>query len=216
MKRRLIDQTLAERRKSIMRKMQPHLARVGGIASLWSQIELNIDVIIWRLVQGEQQLCACLTSQIQSSSGKMRALKALLELLDKRPDPNPLKTALNKLHSDMEAVQIKRNRAVHDAWHIGHKTRRVYQVRAAVKGRELLFGYSDKVPVRELDRTLAQIRKLLTRLYELEQCIIDELGPSLKTPLPGRFSRIGTNRTQPPRRRSGTKKRPTQPKASPP
>jgi hypothetical protein len=208
----MAHQTLKQRRAAQMRKMTPHLARVGAVASLFAQIELNLDMIIWTLLSVEQQLGACVTSQVISVSGKMRAVKALVQLINIRTD-NPLMAVINKLTNDLEAVKIKRDRAVHDTWMASLTTRRVFQMRAALKGKELLFG-QQKVPVAELERTIAQSRALLSRVYDLEQRIRLELGPWIKTPAQGRFSRIGSSRTLPPRHRTTRKKPSTRRPAS--
>jgi hypothetical protein len=58
-----------------------------------------------------------------------------------------IRRSINKFSGEVEAVQIKRNRAVHDAWQAGLSSKRVYQLRVAVKGNKLLFE-SEQISVR--------------------------------------------------------------------
>jgi hypothetical protein len=196
--------SLRKRREQAMRKMTPHLKRVGAIASLWSQIELNLDIIIWTLLKTEQQLAACVTAQIGSASAKLRSIKALLALIDITGKHDAIKKSLNKFGNDIEAIQIKRNRAVHDTWQVSLTTKRVFQMRAAIKDNKLLFAQM-KITVRELDKTLAQIRALLKRVYVLEQQIVAAFAPSPHKQAPRQFSQIQTTRTPTPRKARRTR-----------
>lgn len=162
-------ESLPKARRRALRGMAPHLRRVGEIASLWSQLELHLDAIIWNLLRTKRHLAACVTSQIPNAPAKLRSIKALVDLDNRLGMHDALKSRLNKFGGDLEAVSRKRNRAVHDSWHLGSKAR-VYQRQATVRENKLLFQ-DQPVRVRELDRTSAQIRGLLKRVYMFDRQI---------------------------------------------
>jgi hypothetical protein len=189
------------RRKTAIRKMAPYLRRVGEIASLWSQLELQLDMLIWDLLEARQPAAACVTAQLGSASGRLRAIKALTDLYGAAEET---KRTINKFASQIDALQIKRNRAVHDAWQTGVNSRRVYQLRVAIKDNKLLFDY-DQRSVLELDRTIAQIRGLFLRACRLRVRAVPLLLSSrAKTGLKP-FARFETNPF--PRASSGSRKR---------
>jgi hypothetical protein len=184
--------TLRESRRAAIKRMTPYLRRVGEISSNWSSLEFNLDLIIWELLQTEQQYSACVTSQIPSAGAKLKSIKALVAVLDKAKKHEDIQRTLNKMGSDMEAVVIKRNRAVHDTWRMGVVTKRVSQFSAAMKGARLQFG-NMTTTIRELDRTNAQIRALLKRSYLLEQLILGVFVPSPRRYVLGHFQRNRPN-----------------------
>jgi hypothetical protein len=73
---------MVSNRERAVKKMMSHLARVGEIASLWSLLEFHMDAMIWKLLGVEQQLGACVTSQIISAPAKLRTIRALLDSLN--------------------------------------------------------------------------------------------------------------------------------------
>jgi len=199
--------SVKDRRRLAIRKMTPHLRRVGEIASLWSQLELHLDMLIWELLGAKQPAAACVTSQLGSASGRLRAIKALVDLYGASDE---ITRTINKFSGDVEAVQIKRNRAVHDAWQTGLTSKRVYQLRVAIKGNKLLFE-SEPISVRELDRTIAQIRRLFLKAYRFKERLPSGLVPSPHTSGLKPFARIVTSPLPRNRRGKGPRKRPAQP-----
>lgn len=86
---------------------------IGEIASGWAAIELCINEAIWTLAEVEQAYGACMTAQIYTLDGR---LKALLSLLKLRRAPDKLITMVNKFTESARGPLEKRNRAVHDPW----------------------------------------------------------------------------------------------------
>jgi hypothetical protein len=205
--------TVKEWRKLALRRMGPYLRRVGEIASLWSQIEFHIDFTVWELLKTEQQYSACITAQLGFPQ-KMRALKALVALHDRANLHEHLIKALNKLSSDSLAAYDQRNRAVHDAWMVGSKSKRVAQYTATIKDNRLKFGDSITT-LKELDKASAAIRALLERVYKLEWAILVALAPSPHKYQLGHFPRTDPKSRRHSRRASSPGKRATRRVASP-
>ncbi len=189
--------------------MTAHLRRVGEIASLWSQLELHLDMLIWELLGVRQPAAACVTSQLASANSRLRAIKALIDLYGASDD---IKRTINKFSENVEALQIKRNRAVHDAWQTGIKSRRVYQLRVAVKGNKLLFE-NEPISVHTLDRTIAQIRRVFMQAYRFKERLPALLVPSLGKSGPRPFARIETSPLSPRHRGKVPRKRLAPPKS---
>ncbi len=145
-----------------------------------------VDLGPSRSKAARRRLC---NRQLGSASGRLRAIKALTDLYGATEET---KRTINKFASQIEALQIKRNRAVHDAWQTGLKSRRVYQLRVAIKDNKLLFDY-DQRSVRELDRTIAQIRGLFLRAYRFRVRVVPLLLSSRAKSGPKPFARFETN-----------------------
>jgi hypothetical protein len=163
-------------RRLALKRMGPYLRRVGEIASLWSQVEFRIDFTVWELLKTEQQYSACVTSQLGFPQ-KLRALKALIAVIDRGQLHENLIKTLNKFSADATAKYDLRNRAVHDAWTLGVRSRRVSQYTATIKDNRLRFGPTSTT-IKDLDNTTATIRALLRRVHRLECSILGAFAPS--------------------------------------
>ena len=53
---------------------------IGRVASSWSAVEANINFATWAVAGIAPALGACMTAQINSLDGRLRALLALLKL----------------------------------------------------------------------------------------------------------------------------------------
>ena len=200
-------------RRLALRRMGPYLRRVGEIASLWSQVEFHIDLTVWELLKTEQQYSACITTQLGFPQ-KLRALKALIAVIDRGQLHENLIKALNKFTADANATYDLRNRAVHDAWMLGVESRRVSQNTATIKDNRLRFGETHTT-IKDLDKATAAIRALLRRVYALQWSILDALAPSpRKYELP-HFRRTSPKSRRPDRRANSLVKRVARRKASP-
>jgi hypothetical protein len=192
------EHTAKQRRRIALRRFSPYLRRVGEIASLWSQIEFQLDFIIWELLQTEQQYSACVTAQLGFSQ-KLRALKALVAARDQAQQHEELIRALNKFTGDATSTYDLRNRAVHDAWMIGVESKRVSQQTAAIKGNRLNFGLRP-ASIKELEKAAAAIRVLLNRVRALEWEILGALVPSPHKCVLTHFGRTPPKKQRPGRR----------------
>jgi hypothetical protein len=99
--------SVKNRRKTIVRRLTPHLRRVGEITSLWSQLELHLDILIWELLGTRHPAAACVTSQLASASARLRVIKALIELYGA---DDSIKRTINKFSAEVEAIQLNNPR----------------------------------------------------------------------------------------------------------
>jgi hypothetical protein len=90
--------------------LQPFFILVGKIASLWSSIEVSLD-LVWELAKVPAASGACITAQIGSAYLKVKALAALVSL---RGGDDALLKKINRFSSEIEPAVRARNRAVHD------------------------------------------------------------------------------------------------------
>ena len=118
---------------------------IGRIASVWAMMEFRMDQIIWELMGVEQTLGACLTTQLHGSAPRLRVLKSLMELRGSSP---ALITKLNKFSADILKPQEDRNRAVHDPWFVGVKSKEVSQIRKATIDNKIVY---ERFPVASED-----------------------------------------------------------------
>jgi hypothetical protein len=54
-----------------------HCAAIGRVVTVWADLELTIDRAIWMLMKVDQQIGACVTSQMTSIFHRMNALSSL-------------------------------------------------------------------------------------------------------------------------------------------
>jgi hypothetical protein len=88
-----------------------YYAAIGRIATEWATFEHSIQIEIWKLIQPDYQISACLTSQIGQSGRLMDCLIALLSLRGAEEDH--LKS-IRSFASKIGDYQRRRNRMVHD------------------------------------------------------------------------------------------------------
>lgn len=92
---------------------------IGKAASDWATLEFLMNNLIWTLADVPPAYGACLTAQIYSIDGRIKALLSLLEL--RKAD----KTSMGRVKKFADAVRgpaEKRNRLVHDPWGFGINT----------------------------------------------------------------------------------------------
>jgi hypothetical protein len=87
---------------------------IGRVASSWSAVEANINFATWAVAGIAPALGACMTAQINSLDGRLRALLALLKL---RRAPASLIKNVNKFADEIRGPNERRNRIIHDAWY---------------------------------------------------------------------------------------------------
>lgn len=204
--------TAKQRRALVLKHFAPYLKMVGEIASLWSQVEWQLDFIVWELLNTEQQYSACITAQLGFNQ-KLRALKALVAVRDRTNLHEALIKTLNKFTGDAMSVYDLRNRAVHDAWMMGVESKRVSQNTAAMKENRLKFGESNTT-IKDLDRTTAAIRALLRRVRKIGWAILGALAPSPYKYVLGHFTRTPPRGLRPDRRSNSPGRRATRREAS--
>ncbi len=86
---------------------------IGLVATDWAALEHYINESIWALAEVEPAYGACLTAQIYTIDGRLRALLALLK--KRRADKRTI-TLVNKFAESARGPSDKRNRIIHDPW----------------------------------------------------------------------------------------------------
>ncbi len=111
---------------------------IGRIASVWAMLEFRMDQLIWDLAKIEQIFGACITTQLNGPSPRLRTIKALIELHGAYDD---LITKVNKYGSKIVETQEKRNRTIHDPWFVGTVTKNAYQMRVAIVKNKIVYQH---------------------------------------------------------------------------
>jgi hypothetical protein len=89
-----------------------HYAAIGRAVATWADFELTIDRAIWRLMDKEQAVVACLTSQYNSVFNRLSALTSLIDLFK---ISETVCKDLRKFQGSLGSLNTQRNRIVHDA-----------------------------------------------------------------------------------------------------
>jgi hypothetical protein len=143
---------------------------IGRIASVWAMLEFRVDQLIWHLVGLEQTLGACLTTQLNGATPRLRALKSIMEFRGSSPE---LITKLNKFSGDIIEPQEARNRAVHDPWFVSTELKTVSQVRKATIKNKIVYE-SMPIELAELKTVYQESKKILIRFNQLRDEILAE------------------------------------------
>jgi hypothetical protein len=142
---------------------EKHLAAIGRVAASWSLLEYAIDRAICHLSAMGNEEGYCVTSQIISSTYKMKVFMSLAEfrgLLDK----DKLRQA-NKLQNEMYRLVDERNRAVHDVWFKDSITGQHFRHQMVSKSGSLML---DNIPV-----DLAKIEELIALITKLRKDFVN-------------------------------------------
>lgn len=129
---------------------------IGRIASVWAMLEFRMDQLIWYLLDVEQTFGACITTQINGPSPRLRALKTLIELRGNSPT---IITKLTKFSHKIWDTQEQRNRTIHDPWFIKEDGTTVEQMRVATIENKIVYK---TVPV-----TLIETKSIYAKSLEL-------------------------------------------------
>lgn len=166
----LMPLTEAEVEAFINEHLKDFHSEIGRIASVWAMLEFRMDQFIWDLAGIEQTAGACLTTQMNGTTPRLRAIKALMELRGSAPE---LITRLNKFTADLVTPQEDRNRAVHDPWFVGAESKEVSQIRKAIVNNRVVY---EKLSVKldELKAIYQTSKKTLIRFNRLRDEILAE------------------------------------------
>lgn len=149
-----------------------HMREVGRVAAAWAALEFQMDFLIWKLAEVEQMLGACITTQLTTTSARIRVLVALLRL---REGPDELSKALTKFDGRSATARLERNRIVHNPWATGNFSG--HQIRVAIKDKDLIFGLHH-ISLDEIRGTYEKIAKLNDEFAAIEGQILDWLPSS--------------------------------------
>jgi hypothetical protein len=148
-----------------------HVALIGRVANLWSQIEFEIDKGIWHLADTHQQLAACITSQFMSIHPRLNAFKGLVQV---RGGSEQAVKEIDTFHGNIGSLVDRRNRIVHDPRFIQGDTRQVQRLEVTSRGKKVQFGFLPEERA-DLERTLVQIRERGMEFIALRDRIISEI-----------------------------------------
>jgi hypothetical protein len=112
---------------------------IAKITSYWSALEYNINLSIWHLAGVYPAIGACITEQIFTLDGRMKALFALLRL---RQAPDNLIKRVNKFAEKSRKAQAIRNRIAHHTWHRKTESGKMVQMEVGAKGM-LTYRFKD-------------------------------------------------------------------------
>ena len=152
----------------------PHYEAIGRVASAWAYFDFHVTQAIWLLSALDDERGACVTSHIYNISARIKALLALLELMDQdhpeplqangKPREYSLRDIIRKLKKlsdkQIEPVSRERNRIIHDTWMYGKTTAAIAQIRATAD-RKLDYGFRPA--------NLSKINDTHRRILKLDQ-----------------------------------------------
>jgi hypothetical protein len=154
-----------------------HYTAIGKVADAWSDLEFEIDRLIWHLLETNQALGACVTSQMVSVHPRLTALGSLVRLWEVG---KPLLDELATLDGTARGLSDRRNRMIHDKRMIWWKTKEVVRFQVSAK-KELTFGPQPET-IAELMEFRDTVLKLFERFAILSQKIRNETLSSPSKP----------------------------------
>jgi hypothetical protein len=104
---------------------------ITEIVSFWAFVDYSIDMSIWHLAGVFPAIGACMTAQIYSFDGRMKALAALLNF---RRAPSALIKRANRFAESSRKALNVRNRVAHDCWFQKTDTKEILQLKVGAKG----------------------------------------------------------------------------------
>ncbi len=154
-----------------------HYVAIGKVADAWSDLEFEIDRLIWYLLQTNQALGACVTAQMISIHPRLTALGSLVRLWQVS---QPLLDELASLDGTARGLSETRNRMIHDKRMIWWKTKEVVRFQVTAK-KELKFG-----PQPETIRELMEFRETVLKLFERFAKLSHKIRSETSSGTPGR------------------------------
>jgi hypothetical protein len=101
------------------RDSDEHYRAIGKMVTNWAALEAIVTSAIWQAAEMPDVYGACVTSQIFTFDGKIKALVAILHA---RGEFEAQIAALNKFQDEARGTLSFRNRIVHDALHFDATT----------------------------------------------------------------------------------------------
>jgi hypothetical protein len=158
---------------------------IAKIISYWSALEYHINMSIWHLAGIYPAIGACITEQIYTLDGRLKALLALMKI---RRAPETLVSRVNKFSEKSRKAQEVRNKIAHHTWHQGVETKEMMQLEIGAK-RSLTYGFkplpieslkTDQDTVRNAMREAVEIRDATeAALLTLAEIPLGELHPTV-------------------------------------
>lgn len=142
--------------------VREHFSAIGVVASEWAEFEAFVDFCSIQLGNLDALPAVCLTAQI---AGIARKLDAYIAIAHLRIDDKSIIKELNKFHSDATQLAERRNRIVHDPWHVGINFAERFEVTARRKLRRVYVSVSTS-EVFKCSRHIREARWKFERLHE--------------------------------------------------
>jgi hypothetical protein len=139
-----------------------HLASIGLVATNWAALETLVSSAIWQIGEIPDEIGACVTSQIYTLDGKIKALVSLLRV---RGGLDRVVGDLNAFHSKAQGASEKRNRVVHDPWVADAVTGVAHRLQVTAN-KKLVYGHVPQ-STEELKLLATEISGLVDRFDEL-------------------------------------------------
>ena len=151
---------------------------IADIIGSWAALEHNIDMSIWHLAGIYPAIGACITSQIYTLEGRLKALRSLLEL---RQAPKKLVVRVNKFSERVRKPQEIRNRITHDTWHQETQSNNMMQLEIGAKGT-LTYGFK-QIPIEILKVDRDEVKNVMFETAYIRGTIEATLPTLPKIPL---------------------------------
>ena len=143
---------------------------ISQVIACWSTLEYNIDMSIWHLAGVYPAVGACITSQIFTLDGRLKALLALLKL---RKASDALVSRVNKFSERVRKPLEIRNRITHDTWGQNPETKKMAQLNIGAKGI-LTYGFKP-IAIEVLQEDLQTVRTAMKESADIREAIENAL-----------------------------------------
>jgi hypothetical protein len=155
----------------------PFYVQIGRVAAEWAKLEHFLDLIIWELSGGSNELLSCITGQLLGQFGRFNAIQSLAAA--KGYDGKMLKR-IEHLSNCTAGLAKRRNRFVHDAWYIKHRDSetKVGQFKSR-SAKDNKFGF-DEVTSTYAEETITQIKSAFSAIGVLRSDLSN--GPTSSSP----------------------------------
>ncbi len=141
---------------------------IGRVAAGWSNLEHELDRIIWLLLPAISPEAGCVTSQLMGATPRYRTIIAQLTLKQRQTSDSHFEKFISRTNSLMQDTyqpQEQRNRIIHDAWYFDTLGDRAAQFRSW-PAKDLRFGINP-VDLADIETTLTKIDALHKKAEKL-------------------------------------------------
>jgi hypothetical protein len=156
---------------------EAHYAAVGRLALNWSAFEAIVTSAIWQIGEMDDDIGACVTSQIPSFEGKMQAL---VSILDVRGGFKKVIENVNAFHKNVRPLGTFRNRLIHDPLYFDPDTG-VAQRLQITSHKSLVLGHQ-AASTDDIESKAVEIADIISRFQAIIKPAIDRFPAR---PLPG-------------------------------
>lgn len=171
---------------------ESHAASIGRISDAWAQLEFQIDLGIWDLLETEQQLAACVTAQLSFIHPR---IKAFISLVEVHGASKKIIKKLTSLYSDeISALSEKRNRSVHDPRMAKEPSKEIHRLEVTAKSK-LSFGFKPE-PIEKLITLHKEIVEVIVKFCALRDEALREIEALPEESRPQFVSIVQTQRAQ--------------------